>query len=67
MDKGAFCQFEWHRDNKELLPSQALAWGGFFIGTTIKCQVLHGIEVQKGLTSLFFLVSIKKKEKRKII
>ncbi len=20
-----FCQFEWHRDNKDLLPSQALA------------------------------------------
>ena len=29
--KGAVCQFEWHRDNKELLPSQALAWGGFFL------------------------------------
>ena len=22
-------QIEWYRDNKNLLPSQALAWGGF--------------------------------------
>ena len=31
--RGDICQFEWYRDNKELLPSQALAWGGFLFYT----------------------------------
>ncbi|GAA6275766.1 hypothetical protein F170042I7_19520 [Blautia caecimuris] len=34
MRKWTFCQFEWYRDNKKLLPSQALAWGGFLFQRT---------------------------------
>jgi hypothetical protein len=28
---GHFSQDEWYRDNNDLLPSQATAWGGFFV------------------------------------
>lgn len=31
MRKWATSQVEWYRDNKKLLPSQALAWDGFFL------------------------------------
>ena len=30
-EKVDICQFEWYRDNKNLLPSQAISLGRFFL------------------------------------
>lgn len=63
MDKGAFCQFEWHRDNKELLPSQALAWGGFCFLFFRGHLDPHGVEDPKRPDFTLFLGFYKEKRK----